>query len=368
MEMKIDVALLNKMINEKMVVSQKHPTLDLYIYNYTRKCTYEKGWNEITLLCRGLILDADYNIVSLPLKKFFNYDELTPEARKKLSGKYKIFSKVDGSCIVLYEYGGVYGFATRGSFASEQSIWASELLNTKYSNILQKLDTDNYTYVFECVYPSNRIVVDYGDFADIVLLAKVNKNTGVDEWLTDKEFYIQLGFNVVEEHSDLMCLSFDELKSLNWKNKEGFVLHFEDGNRVKLKFEDYCRLHSIITNITYRDIWDTLRQNKSMDEILENVPDEFDGWVRDKISTLNNDFAALKAEIKSRHAAVIADLPANYTKKWFAMKNLSLNKDRFFKGCVFALEDGKDCSDAIWTKLYPEHQKPFMIKNEEDFE
>lgn len=151
---KINKELLNEMLNGGFVVESKHPSLDIYLYNYTRKCTYEKMWNEVTLLCRGLVLDKNKNIVALPLRKFFNYEEYGTEIiENELRGKkYHVYDKVDGSCGILVEYEGNYMIATRGSFESEQAIWATKLLNEKYLDKVKTLDTDNYTYVFEIVY------------------------------------------------------------------------------------------------------------------------------------------------------------------------------------------------------------------------
>lgn len=365
---KINKELLNEMLNGGFVVESKHPSLDIYLYNYTRKCTYEKMWNEVTLLCRGLVLDANKNIVSLPLGKFFNYEEYgTERIEKELRGKkYHVYDKIDGSCGILVEYEGNYMIATRGSFESEQAIWATNLLNERYIDKVKSLNTNKYTYVFEIVYPKNRIVVDYNGLADLVFLARINKKTGVDEILEDNISDIMKPFKVTERYKELEHLSFEELQALNIKNKEGFVLHGTNG-RIKVKFADYCRLHSIITNITARDIWRTISQGKPVDEILENVPDEFDSWVRGKVEFFNNEYERILSEAKSRHAAILNDLPKPYTKKWFATKNISMNKEKFWKGLVFGIEDGSDISEIIWKKLYPAHEKPFM-NNDEDVE
>ena len=72
----INRALLNEMIENDFVNVNKHPTHDLFIYNYSPKAQYERVWNEVTMMCRGLILDADYNIVARPFKKFFNLGEM----------------------------------------------------------------------------------------------------------------------------------------------------------------------------------------------------------------------------------------------------------------------------------------------------
>ena len=47
-------ALLQEMINERLVLVQKHPNADLFIYNYSPKVQYEKLWNEVTLKTREL--------------------------------------------------------------------------------------------------------------------------------------------------------------------------------------------------------------------------------------------------------------------------------------------------------------------------
>jgi RNA ligase len=48
----------------------------LSLYTYTQECVYNKVWNEITTLARGLILDVpNRKVVGTPFPKFFNYGE-----------------------------------------------------------------------------------------------------------------------------------------------------------------------------------------------------------------------------------------------------------------------------------------------------
>ncbi|HRW22626.1 MAG TPA: RNA ligase [Bacteroidales bacterium] len=182
---KINKELLHEMINGGFVVETKHQSLDIYLYNYTRKCTYEKMWNEVTLICRGLILDKNKNIVALPLRKFFNYEEYGTEIiENELRGKkYHVYNKIDGSCGILWEFQGHYGIATRGSFESEQAIYATKLLNEKYINKVKELDTDKFTYVFEIVFPDNRIVVDYGNLSELIFLEESIKKLVLMKYL-----------------------------------------------------------------------------------------------------------------------------------------------------------------------------------------
>lgn len=52
--MKLDLSTVNKLIEEGYIAVQKHPDAELYLYNYTHKCQFDKVWNEYTMLCRGI--------------------------------------------------------------------------------------------------------------------------------------------------------------------------------------------------------------------------------------------------------------------------------------------------------------------------
>jgi len=130
-----------------------------------------------------------------------------------------------------------------------------------------------------------------------------------------------------------------------------------------LKFKDYVRLHSIITNLTARDIWKTLKEGKDISEIINNVPDEFDNWVREKINFFNIEHKRILDDTILRHKKVKNSLSKNYTKKEFALKNIELN-NKEYKGLVFSIENGLDISEQIWKLLYPDHEKAFFNQNE----
>ena len=76
----IDKTLLDNQIYNGYISVSKHPIYDLYIYNYTKQCIFDKSWNEATEKCRGLIVDGNYNIVARPFRKFYNYEELPDES------------------------------------------------------------------------------------------------------------------------------------------------------------------------------------------------------------------------------------------------------------------------------------------------
>jgi RNA ligase len=135
---------LNKYYEDGLLYKQVHPTLPLTIWNYTPKVQYESKWDDVTLMCRGLITNDGGNIVARPWRKFFNMEE----GKHTPTTDFEVFEKVDGSCIILFYYNHEWIFASRGSFTSEQSVKAKEL-SSKYP--LHSLDKQK-TYIFEIIY------------------------------------------------------------------------------------------------------------------------------------------------------------------------------------------------------------------------
>lgn len=140
----MDLSKLQDYVDRGLVVYQTHPTLPLKIFNYSRTCQYEGAWDEVTLQCRGLILDDRNEIVARPFKKFFNIEE----GKHTPTEDFEIYEKVDGSLITVFNYNGEWVVSSRGSFTSEQAIKGRELLN-KYP--IHTLD-NNKTYLFEIIY------------------------------------------------------------------------------------------------------------------------------------------------------------------------------------------------------------------------
>ena len=85
-------------------------------------------------------------------------------------GRPRVFEKLDGSLGVVYREptSRRWSVATRGSFDGEQARWATQRLRS--DDRLTPLPREDRTYLLEVIYPANRVVVDYGDREDLVLL------------------------------------------------------------------------------------------------------------------------------------------------------------------------------------------------------
>ena len=338
-----DPKALHDLINEGYLQVQRHPEAEFFIYNYTAKTQYEREWNAITLQCRGLILDGNLEPVARPFKKFFNLGETTGQAIP--NEPFEVFEKMDGSLGILYWLHGEAFIATRGSFTSEQAARGTAILRRRYSRLLPSLDKTK-TYLFEIIYPENRIVVDYGEMEDLVLLAVVDNQTGKEVTVENP------GFTPVRRYHGVRDVHV--LKELAEENREGFVVRFESGLRYKIKFDEYVRIHRIITQVSSLSIWEYLKEGQSLDEILDRVPDEFYQWVR----KTNEDLHAAFRNVEERARA--------------EFKVLGNRKETalYFQQCtypalLFAMLDGKDYAPAIWKLIRPDFAKPFADKTDD---
>lgn len=365
----LDMDKVNKAVADGWISKRPHPQYPLFIYNYTPQCQYDWHWTTETIACRGLILDNKDNVVARPFPKFFTPDQYK-DLRNKVHnlyglrykelyrGNFSVTEKVDGSMISISRWQGHTIVASRGSFMSEQAQHAQHIVDKKYMTYAFHPYS---TYLFEIVYPENRIVVDYGEKDEIVLLTVLDNLTGddlpclVNRWRDDGHpIRAEFNFN-----------TFDDIVERQEKEGEGYVVKFDNGLRVKVKFEEYVRLHKIITNVSARKIWEMLRDkdHESLDKLLELVPDEFYDWVRNVETKLREEYEKIKDDVRRvMYNDIVRDrtecghaLYPPLTRKQVAIKHQNYK----YKGIMFQMLDNKDYAESIWKIIRPEAELPF---------
>ncbi|MFE9630011.1 AAA family ATPase [Streptomyces sp. NPDC006463] len=381
-------------IDAGYVTRKSHPELPLSIYTYTRTAQYERVWNQVTTRCRGLVADDTTGaIVALPLPKFFNVGEHEsgqPYAPALPDEPFEVYDKVDGSLAVVFHYADRWRVASKGSFISAQATWAQRLLDTKDTAALRP----GTTYLAEILYPQNRIVVDYGDRRDLVLLAAFGGD-GTEVPLAEAAPHWEGIGSVVTVWP---AMPLDELIALTESNTlpggatatgidaEGFVLRFASGVRAKAKLSEYVRLHKVLTGVTERDIWRShgiqrfaglpakqLAQGlncavadieasggKPLDALLEQVPDEFDTWVREVIARLE-DVAARHERAVDEAYAGLAHLAADRGAFARAVRELG---DRGIRAAMFMRLDGRPTDLTTWRHVRPETGDAYITDEE----
>jgi RNA ligase len=339
------------------VYKQVHPTLPLTIWNYTETVQYEGLFDDVTLQTRGLVTDGNGKVVARPFNKFFNMEE----GKHTPTPDFDVYDKMDGSLGILFNYEGEWVMATRGSFTSDQAVKGFEMLQ-KYD--YQKLHKD-YTYLFEIIYDENRIVVKY-PYEDLVLLGMINTETGyeVDLYGEDvdvrlKNLINNLGFKVVKKYDGIN--DYSVLKEMIKDDEEGFVVRFSNGDRMKVKGEEYLRLHKIMTNVSTTAIWEMLSEGKDVLELLKDVPDEFYKKIRMYVADLrygHYQYGEYAGKIYQYFRyGKYGDRDPEPSKKEFALHLDECKTHPKIKALCFLIWDGKNTDKVIWNYLKPEYKK-----------
>jgi RNA ligase len=123
---------------------------------------------------------------------------------------------------------------------------------------------------------------------------------------------------------------------------------------MKIKGEEYKRLHKLLTGISSRDIWNYVKDNISLDDIIKDVPDEFYDWVKETALELRDKFQKIDFDYR----LIFKNITENNNildKKTFAQYAISYN----YSAILFSMYDKKPYNHIIWKLIYPEYTKPF---------
>lgn len=345
-----EMDLYRKMLLDKYIRTNRHPILPLTIINYTEKAQFDNEWNDVTKKSRGLVIDYQLNIVARPFDKFLNYGQ-NPDDVKLMDYPVEVSDKMDGSLGIVFEYARSWHVATRGSFISDQAVWATKFLNTQHKGY--KLDLcHEETYLVEIIYPGNRVVLDYGDQEDLVLLAARNAVNGsvrlskdVDEWWGPKT--TTFPYKTLRE----------AVEAVPRPNAEGYVIYFPTLDyRIKLKQDDYVALHKIVTGLTKRRIWESMKEGKTLEDMCSIVPDEWHDWLAE---TYGNILAAYQMQmhvIRNDYEDLSYGLTGIYGMSW-TRKDFALEAQKYqYTGFMFMILDHKDITDKVWDLVRPESE------------
>lgn len=313
----LDMDELAQMMADKRINKQVHPTLPISIYNYSARAQYLNQWTKAERVCRGLIVeDATGKVIARGPEKFMNYGQ---GKDYPLDTMVLVSKKLDGSLGIGWEYEGEFGIATRGSFTSDQSVFASSTIDQEMKDdISHCFHATNATPIMEIIYPNNRIVLDYGDFSGTMPLGAVDMVSGLIKYrATD----VLVGNPISLGEALALPIPDDE---------EGYVLDICSGSTVldhlKLKGDRYKQLHALLTNTTGRRIWVQLAarachsyiqkdedwgsmlggdpadfkrvdlKDNLLDSLLTNVPDEFYDWVTKQIDSIEDNVSDLTVQ------------------------------------------------------------------------
>ena len=232
---------------------------------------------EICCEARGLILDStdNFKVVRLAFKKFFNLQE--PHAAQIEWPTAWASEKIDGSIMSVWYARGKWHLSSNGTidaFKAEINNPASpyKTFGELFEAVCPLSNFEHYNkkmcWTFELVSPFTRVVIDYPEPA-LYLLSIRDMRTLLELYPeaveiigdacgfeTPKHYY----FNSEKDYCNFV-------KNMGNGN-EGIVVCDADFDRVKIKTEEYVRLHRMANN-------GVLTIERALAMILDNETEEF---------------------------------------------------------------------------------------------
>lgn len=286
---------------------------------------------EHQLFAKGIVYTRDpYRLVSMPLVKMYNHtmrevsDKTTQEMLADPEVTVTFPEKADGTLIQLFEHDGEIYLTTRSVLEGTETERdegnfdytgeARRILDEKYPIALDPDVVRGFTFLFELIHPESRIVTDYGDLEDMILLAAYQHahNNGVARYWPSSSLRRMdhfAGFRVTDyyepQQGDFESNVKAILDELNAREDmpEGVIAVFEKGDaiqhRIKIKTQAYLRYHRLKFHCNFKSVvqiawhnedlheWDAflayLRNNGLTEEEVESFYrehfDEFTQWL-----------------------------------------------------------------------------------------
>jgi len=264
----VDVEQLKEFVqNNPKLVKKRDIGSGLWILKYTNHVFYKGLWNEFLEECRGTVVDEDFNVVTRPFTKIYNYgiDKESPvfdndtivDARRKVNGFLVNVSMYDLELLVTTS-GSNSGPHVDAAYSYIRSIKA------KLESLLERSPMMDHTLMFECVHPDDPHIIDE-DHGLYLLGARKNEwNSSVihDQYALGMIAYY-LGVNHPESYDNV---KLSTLKEWNYEaDHEGFVFYTKDGQSAKMKSPYY---------LTTKFLARMGNTNKLLNDNIKNCIDE----------------------------------------------------------------------------------------------
>lgn len=229
----------------KLSPSEKYP--NLFVLKYSKAVFYDDLWNEFLEECRGLVVDKDFNPVSIPFTKIYNYgiencapvldDSVMVDAYNKINGFMVAVTWVDALDDIL--------ISTTGSLDSPYVKMAESLIDKmRYREVCQKWHGS--TLLFECVHRDDPHIITEHEGMHLIGYREKSLNSRVHP---DEALLRHLSHALNAHRVGHFRVSVGELKRMAKETgREGFVAYTDDGQSFKIKSPYYLTLKWLARN------------------------------------------------------------------------------------------------------------------------
>lgn len=262
------------------IVSKNHLCLIRYGIDHWN-CGMWEDQNSIYRECRSITIDLKYDeMILTPWSKFFNLNEVAENQIDKIideierSKSFEITNKLDGSMQCARYYKNKIIMSGSQSLDPNNSWRLKEGYSMLTDNHIRMIkDYSDYTHIFEYISLKDCHVVKYTEEQQgLYLIGMRNVKTG--HIFSYKEIKkIADSYNVKMTEIEQLTLEniLQKTKEYTCDQKEGWVLNI-DGHMIKLKCDDYSKLHVILDRIGSVNAIIKAIADNTLDDLLAKVP------------------------------------------------------------------------------------------------
>ena len=355
-------------MNDDPLLRRVNGPNDMVLFNASKKLFSPK--TEVQELAKGIVFDKDMQVLSYPLRKFYNWHEKQSErdwAKQFLDnmGNFAFAPKIDGTLIHVFYDGNQWVVTTRGSFDNDHIDAAKPLIPY---DVLDPM----FTYVFELVAPFNQVVTSYNgetflavnaihdlkndymlNIIDILAINNLRDECQVNPNLRWFD-YDHVGKGEAGSYDVLLKLIELTANSSDPNISEGWMIVFYGAdmlirNRIKVKTKQYIEALKALKQLSQSSIFQLCLESDFADEneFVEsmksiNMPEEI---LPEAIGHYENYISCVKAA-KDEWQMIEDFLKANYEEgleKRFAIL-AKQEIDKKYHKFLFMKMRGRECS------------------------
>jgi RNA ligase len=306
--------------------------------------------------CRGIKFDVESgHIIARPFHKFFNANERAETqldvvfAEKEIGdGSHIILDKLDGSMIhpILTPYG-IHWCTKMGITEVAKPVEAYVMKNPQYLILAKECIAQQLTPIFEWCSRKQRIVLDYP--TDRLVLIAIRDNYTGDYLPLSAMHGMTHNVNIecIKALSvlDIAAEGQDFIEAVRAKTGlEGYVIRFNSGHMLKLKAEEYLKIHKAKDGLTF--------EKNVIDLIINEKIDDVRPFLQEadlkRIKEFEEDFwkgtEFFIADLNSKY--FMGKLMAKDDKKKFAVEFV-MKQNGFYKAFLFQMWDGKEARELV---------------------
>lgn len=256
--------------------SKKYP--GLFVLKYARRVFYDNLWHfhPYLVLCRGLIVDANYNIVVKPFTKVFNYKENGTEI------------PLDEMCQAVRKVNGFLGVVTYDPDRDDPIVSTTGSLDSDFAEMARKHTQrfaiglmrrarviGKFTLMFEiCDESDPHIIVE--ELGPWLIGGHMYNQDGVQQ--LNESCLDMMAFDINVMRPEHFRAKFSDILAMNKVcNHEGFMIYGDYGNSLKLKSPHYL-ITKFIGRMNDKKLMNTILNDQVL-AAYKVVDEEFYGLV-----------------------------------------------------------------------------------------